>query len=349
MYLIIAEPVSKVLSSLAYTLNLVFLLFFISLSAQAQSGFKKIQVIEEGVFDPIDFIVLDSSTLLISDTKINYPVYLLNISTNEITGKISIGQGPGELSNRRKHVYVISDEVYIWDSGNQVLNVYTHTLEFKDSYTFSEYGNLYQVIPFDSTHCVLIGNQNKLFTMIDLSDSTSPLDYSIPDVPAFHQFKNNFLRQAFNITPFNNTYVLTNEFSSIVLTLTKEGVSHFTTSPDNYINTNRMHSDGNDLTINPLASVDVTTDKDLIYSLYKGALASLETINKEYDNDFQIYLNDFIHTSLMYAYTTEGDFSKQFILPEPAKKVALYNQQLYVLSSLGESTQITIYHVEYAP
>jgi hypothetical protein len=131
-------------------------------SIKAQPAFEYLHTYADNIFDPTDFIVLDENTLLISDNKINYPVYLLDMLNDEITAQISYGKGPGELSNRYKNIFHLNDEVFIWDSGNQVLNIYDQFLNYSRAVTFSSHGYIYSVLPIDKTTFLLINSSSDI-------------------------------------------------------------------------------------------------------------------------------------------------------------------------------------------
>src|SRR5690554_2350228 len=84
--------------------------------------------IEEHLYNTSDIKYLGNETLLIVDNNLNFPLYSLSITENEVKKQIRRGEGPGEVSGRQKDVTIINGYVYVWDLYNQRLNKFSNSL-----------------------------------------------------------------------------------------------------------------------------------------------------------------------------------------------------------------------------
>jgi hypothetical protein len=88
-----------------------------------------------------------------------------------------------------------------------------------------------------------------------------------------------------------------------------------------------------DLLYNALCSLDIQAEARKIYVLSKGEKANKSAISKEYNNQINKYLEDFINTDRIFVYDKEGTFLEEKVLETPVKKIHVYDGKLYYLQT----------------
>jgi len=333
-----------------FFIGLLICLPLINLSAQ-NIEFLQEETITENIFNPDEVLPLDNDKLLVIDNTVNFPIYVLDLRTKEIISQIKNGKGPGELSLMYKKVYRLNDSLFVWDYGNQRINIYDVGLTFLYTLTFSEFGFLYEVIPVSSTEFYFVTQKEELIRFIELTDprSTKAKKISrITDLELFEQFENLSLRQAFKTDVRGKSVCFSNEFTSLVFCIVDRDIKSATAKPDEIINYSYLEgSYGTELTRFPLVSLDIDRIGEFVAVLYKGKKADIGVLQNEYNNDVDAYMSDFGHTNTLYLYNTDLNYIKKLNLPEPLASISYDGKKgLYGISSFGGDVRVIKYEIK---
>lgn len=331
------------------TLFILILAFAEPVSAQQVNEDYK-TVASTSLYNPSDFKVLNDSTLIISDNTTDFPVYLVNINTDEITGSIRAGNGPGELSNSYKNISITGNRIFIWDNGNQLLNYYDHSLNYLGSKAFSGFGKLYSVVLNDE-FIYFLDSSDDFIKMYQYDPETIKgavsKSFSISAHPFFEQFKNHSIRQAFAFTfDDQNNLIVANQYTSLVFLVSSRGIEFHTTKPLEAVLDGKQTYALPDILYNPLCTLDLDFYGGNIFVLSKGKTADESVIAEEYNYRLNEYVEDFMNAQQLLLYNNEGVFQKKISLPVPAKKVEFWGDQVFVLHTVGGVPEIRVYGVE---
>lgn len=327
-------------------ISVIILLSFIGIIDNVVAQKAKV-IVTESLFNPSDFKVLDDSNLIISDNTLDYPLYLVDISSDTILSRIKQGNGPGELSTMYKNISVTDNYVFVWDYGRQILNYYDYKLAYKGSKSFSNLGYVYNLIINDES--VLSIDSSKDFIKIFNYDSENIIgeklkNLSLKEHKNLNQFESTALRQAFKIASNGDSFFIANEFTSLVFSVNRDGIKFTTTKPLDIV---QEVEDGfytaTDLLYNELCALDIGILGGEVYVLSKGAKADKSIIQKEYNNQINEYIEDFINTNQVFLYKKNGNYIKKFNFEKSVKKIDVYDEQIFYLQTLEGNPSIGIF------
>lgn len=332
-------------------LCLIQFVFFQNVLAQDLIFSSKTDAIHFSLYNPSDFKIVDDTTLLISDNTTDFPIYLVELTTDEIISKISKGNGPGELSTMYKNISITQDKIFVWDYGNQLLNYYDRSLNYMGSKAFDDLGTVYNLVLNDK-YIYFFDSSNDFIKMYDFDSDTIRGDkrksYSLSDHAFFDQFKIMAIRQAFEVTvDENNNLIAGNEFTSLIFSVNKDNIEFNTISPFQIVQEVQEGIFTNtDLLYNELCTLDIEHHKGNIYALSKGEKADETHLTKTYNNNVDEYLEDFINSNQLLVYDGKSGYQGKIDLPEPAKKVEFFDNKMYVLQTIGGIPEIKSYVLE---
>ena len=317
-----------------------FIIYPVNATAQETGN-----IIIESLFNPSDFKIVDENRLLITDNTINNPVYLVDIKSDKILQKVKEGTGPGELSSMYKNISITDSLIYMWDYGRQMLHYYDYDLNFEGTHLFRDLGYIYNVV-ISEDKVLVIGNGDD-FTTIYNFDSDDILgtvvqQVHIKDHSDFEQFNHIPLRQAFKITADEDGFFVSNEFTSLVFHINEDGIDFTNSTPSKII---QEVKEGvyisTDLLYNELCSLDIEADTNNIIVLFKGEKADKTVITKEYKNRINEYLEDFVNADQLLFYDKSGNFIRDRKLGRAVKKIEVYDDKLYYLTTYGGKPKIS--------
>lgn len=324
----------------------VYIFLFFYLACGIIYGQDRKHIVTQSLFNPSEFKILNDSSLIISDNTFEYPLYMVNTSTDKIVNRVKGGFGPGELSSMYKNISISNDYIFVWDYGRQVLNYYNQELEYIDSKTLNNLGYIYNVIIGDNT--ILIIDGNKDFIKLYNYDRENIIGSEIKKISLsshknFKQFESIALRQAFKITTYNDNFFIVNEFTSLVFSLNKGGLNFVTSSPLNIVHEiDEGIYNITDLLYNELCSLDISVLEDKVYVLSKGEKANRRDITQQYENRINEYLEDFINTDNLLLYNWDGVYVNKLNLGHPIKKIEIHDKKLFYLQTVNSTFAVVL-------
>lgn len=315
---------------------LIACLFLLPPSLKAQTPSKPGHpLVSKSLFTPDNFYVLNDSMVLISDSGIKFPVYLVNMKNDTIVAKIRVGNGPAELSQKYKKISITNNYIYIWDFGHQLLKYYDHKLNYVGSEAFNKLGFTYSV-KVSPDNVFVIGPGKDFLTVYKYNKKNiigkKEKVISISDDKYFKQFSNYTIRQYFVSTIRNNHLILANRYTSLVFSVDKSGLNFANLKPLNVDQSTDESRYVTTLTTNTLCSLDIEAKKQNIFVLSKGKKMNEEKLHKAFKSNTQlILLNRYEQSQNLLIYNKTGSYIKKVKLPLDVKRIDFYNDKIYYL------------------
>jgi len=296
--------------------------------------------IKNNIYNPTDFVVT-SNTLIILDKAGDYPLKLFLTKDGSFVKNIARkGQGPSEIEiHGPVSIIKYNNLIYVYGS-NKILKIYEKSPE---GYKYMDYiipNNLYYEFCVSDSFLIFRGGikQDYLFYIYKKSYKNNNLGENIlhavnfDDNKYLENCKYNPLINQGKIYCYNNKIICYFDYSTILVVydLNKEQVKYIL-EPEKILLPNAEKKSKKRL-IAPDATkykqtyLDITSDDNYIYLLYSGFKPSLISF---LSNSYKLFQGNLVRIFDKNTFK----YIASFKLPEYAKRIKIYNNHLYLLST----------------
>lgn len=310
--------------------------------------------------DPYYFWMFDDQTSFLGNYSGSHFMKSYNWSDQSWSKVISIGQGPGEVSNTlTKYLVHLNNNNYILvDYGLARLSLFDNQFNYINSITSANIfsGGSFGMVN-DSTLISLPYRRDILFKLYriiikngDIAIKKQPLvvvleDGNIPELRPLTQVQPH-LKRSKSISDGKNLFIAFH-YSSIVLKFSEEGIEKYNFIPEKILLPDQWEDPTHllpDASKQPTTAIDLAVDKKYLYMLYSGktALGRFEALKYLISgDDWKIY--EPIHSSNTIYVVDKSTLkvTRSLLLPVKASRIEITEKYIYLL--VKDENNVIIY------
>lgn len=154
----------------------------------------------------------------------------------------------------------------------------------------------------------------------------------------FKPLDNFLLKQDIHLALDDSALYLAFEYSSLLFRTGKEKIDYFTFAPENQYFPDMKPEPGQiyslpDIGKNPVCALDIDVEGDFIFILYSGKKLEAGILQQLFNADKAV--EDIVHSYKLNVYEKNtGSFIKEVTLPKKAASFDIFNDSIYLLSTL---------------